>query len=224
MIWENAAIIRLSKRGEDAFIDMHSCIIDRLSLAINSGTSEYLLPDYILNIRRVTWKGRKITPCSHRQLRDTGYSGVQVGMPENYIYNNVSRQSIQFFPAPAESIDSASDNLYGTEIPARVIVEFYRTSDYISLRVPEMFRRRLLKAYINYRAYLQEGKGTNIKASKYFKTKWELLSSIYGDLIDDIINRPRKLVSDSTPIIHLYTPRFPHRSFSKFGVEVENDF
>lgn len=193
-LFSSADIVRFLNDGEDNFVQDYPCIIDRLSLSIVAGTASYTLPDYVQSIHKVTWLGNKIDPVSQRSLRESQLSGIQQGVPDSYIFNNITALTIQFFPTPSATIASISSNLYSSEIPNRVIVQFYRMPDHATFQLPSYFRRRLLKNYINKMCFLMEGKGQSLKAAKYYSQKWENLKIFYGSMLEEFINQPRHLI------------------------------
>jgi hypothetical protein len=186
---------RFSTQAEEMFVNEFNCVLDRLALTIASGSSLYVLPDYIINIRRITYKGIKLEPISHRDLREYLNYPTATGTPEYYVFNNVGQMTIKLFPTPVEDREPAGVNLLDPEvIRESCIVEFYSSTDGIGYRVPEYFRRRLLKAYVLKQAFLAEGKGQNIIGSVYWRNKWERLKEIYGTTVMENLNSPRKLV------------------------------
>lgn len=220
-IFSSADILRFSQQAEDLFTSENDCIIDRYAINVVSGTAEYLLPDYVSSIRRVTYKGRKVYPVSHRNYIDSNISFIAQGAPTDYIFNNIGQGKIKFFPTPNENISAVQLNLFGSEIPNQLIVEFYRLSDYSVNSIPDFMKRRLLKAYVMKMCFSKEGKGQNLKAAKYWGMKWEMLKQIYGELLEELINSPRKLINGSTIEYNDRTPPPPRLPISKFGIGVD---
>lgn len=218
-IWSDTDIDRFAENGEADFAVQYPCIIDRVALSIVAGISEYTLQDYVTNIRRVTWKGTKVDPLPHRLFRD-GFqgSGSQTGKPYWYIYNNIGQGKIKLFPAPSETIVSTTDNLWSSAISTHCIVEYFRTSDSDAFIIPEYIRRRLLKSYVLRQCFSMENQGQNKKVSKYFNNKWQVLSKLYGELLDDLSNKPRKLVIGSGT--YQGFPGTPLLPIDRFGVSV----
>ena len=218
-VWSTTDINRFADTGEQSFVIDYPCIIDRLALDIVAGTSEYTLPDYCVDIRRITWQGIKLDPLPQRMFRDAFQgSGSQQGRPYWYIYNNIGKGVIKLFPAPAESIATTSTGLFTTAIETHCIVEFFRTSDYDTYIIPEYFCRRLLKAYVLRQCFSMENQGQNKKVSKYFDDKWSLFCKLYGELLGDLNNKPRKLVIGSGT--YQGFPGTPLLPIDRFGVSV----
>lgn len=209
-IFSTEQLNRYTLAAEQEFANEFKCIIDRVALPIVSGTFLYELDDNIIDIRRITYRGIKIDPASHRNLRESfgGFSSSASGTPTDYIYNNVGQMTIKLFPTPAETLSSSQENLFTPDvIREQCIVEFYTTADGIDYRIPEYVRRRLLKAYVLRQAFLAEGKGQNIKTSKYWNAKWEYLKELYGNQIQDQLNTPRRLMMGGSSGMRHYLAR-----------------
>lgn len=213
-------IQRFEREGEDLFNQEFPCILDRLALDIVEDTSEYTLPDYITEIRRVTYRGFKVDALDQRHFRDFNLT-TESGRPTDYIYNNIGQLKIKLFPAPNETLATITTNLWGSEIPNRCIIEFWRTSDYTSNTIPEYFKEQLVSAYKFSRLYAIEGKGQNLKLAKYFNDSWLELKELYGEFLGKIATGPGRTsigLSSSDP-----TFLVPHLSVSQFGISVGNE-
>lgn len=218
-VWTTADITRFANNGEDDFVTSNPCIVDRVALSIISGTSEYTLSDVVTNIRRVTWKGIKLSPLPHRIFRE-GFqgAGTQQGRPYWYIFNNIGQSKIKLYPCPNETIASTTTGLFSTAISTKCIVEYYRTSDYTTFIIPEYLRRRLIKAYVLRQCFSVENQGQNIKSSKYFDNKWSLLTKLYSELLQELNGKPRKLVLGTGACSAF--PGSPLLPIDRFGVYV----
>ena len=64
MLWTSSYLARITLEAEVEIAKELECIIDRYSLATEMDLSEYQLPDYVNNIRRVFWKGERLDPIS----------------------------------------------------------------------------------------------------------------------------------------------------------------
>lgn len=218
-LFSSATITRFANEAEDLYVREFPCIIDRLSLTIVALTHTYTLPDHVIDIRKITWKGKRIDPYSFRKFRNE-LDTVSTGTPDRYIYDNVNQSQIRFFPIPNEAIAAISTNLFGSEIGNRVVVEHYRTSDYNSYTIPNFFRRRLLKAYVNKCCFSIEGLGQNLKAAKYWTNKWNYLKDQYSALMEEMINEPRRLIIGGTGAERYILPR-PMLPYDQRGIGVD---
>jgi hypothetical protein len=148
------------------------------------------------------------------------------GKPYNYIFDNLGQMVIKLFPTPNENITAATSSLYDpATILDQCIVEFYAAPDGLSYFLPTCMRRRLLKAFVLKQAYAGEGKGQNIKASKYWAAKWDYMKDAYTDKVFDIITAPRKLLAsnlDYDLAKKLTVPR-PVLPLNMLGVGVDPD-
>lgn len=218
-VWDADTISRFAQQGEDLFAVTHKCIVQRVALSIVANTSEYTLSDSVIDIRKITWLGRRIDPIPFRQWKDDDLPLNSTGRPDGYIYNNIGQQKIKFYPTPDTTIASTSSNLFGSEIANRVIVEYYSTPDYSTIIIPSFIRRRLIKCYVAKMCFSIESKGQNLKAARYFSDKWDHLMERYGQGLQDLINKPRRLIASSTPQNNRI-PR-PRLNPSNFGVGVD---
>lgn len=215
-----STIDRLSGEGENNFTVEYPCIIKRVSLATTSGQPLITLSDDVKSIRRLTWKGFKLDPLPSRNFREVFQNATQTGRPFWYVFNNIGQNIIQLFPAPNETLTAVTTNLYGNEIPNRLIVEYYMTPDFTTNIIPTYFRRRLLKSYVLRGAYGIQGQGRNMKASLYYKDKWRKLKQQYGELLFDLHNKPRKLVVNGITASY-YFPGNPVLPINKFGTSCD---
>lgn len=193
MIWDSAQLTRFLDEGEKDLSIRLNCIVDRVALSIVKGTYEYTLENYIIGIKRVTWKGKRLDPLSYNEwvtfLNPTLASGdgTPESIPYNYIYNDIGSKNIILYPIPNETIASTTSNLWGSEIANRVIVEFYRTPDTSgnTYRIPDYLRRRIVKCYALWKLLAQDGEGQDIKASNFYSFKYEF----YVNLSKIILNK-----------------------------------
>lgn len=218
---QSTLIDRFTKEAEEDFSDDVPCIHARVSLDITSGLHTYALPDAVRSIRRITWKGKKLDPLPQRQFREIFQGNSSQGEPFWYIFNNIGLNQIRFYPVPSETIASTTANLYGTEIGNRVIVDYFQMPDFVNAKIPLYFRRRLLKSYILYSCFNVEGEGQNLKNAKYHLTKYNFLKAKYQQLLNDLHNKPRKLVIGTGGGANNYFPASPVLPVSRFGVSVD---
>ncbi len=220
MIWSDEILDRFYKEAEGHLTDDFPCLIDRIALDIVAGTGEYVIPDYVSNIRRLTWKGRRLDPLPERQMREAFQPAVQQGAPYFYIFNNIAFNTIKLFPTPNETVTTTTNNLYGSEIPNRCIVEFYRAPDNLSFSIPTIVDRRIRKAFVLWKAFSIEGKGQDSKAAQYYKQKWDMLLKEFGSTLNELITAPRKLIVSSKYIDSLAYPSAPILPMDKYGISV----
>lgn len=219
ILFNNALIDRLSGEAENNFAVDYPCILKRVAPAVTSGDQTVELSDDVLSIRRVTWKGYKLDPLPQRNFREVFQNATQQGRPFWYIFNNVGQNLIQLFPAANETIAAATANLYGSAIPDQLIIEYFQAPT-STATIPAYFRRRLLKSYVLRGCFNIEGQGQNLKASNYFKERWRILKEMYGMLLFDLHNKPRKLVVNGISSSY-YFPGNPMLPIDRFGTSVD---
>lgn len=220
-IFDAETLTRLYNDAEQAFSIEFPCILDRLSLSIVSGTTAYTLPEYVHSIKRVTYKGVKVNPMPLRVQRQSFQSATQSGHPFWYIFNNVGQNKINLFPIPNETIAAGVGDLWGpTEIAARCIVQYWRVANNTTFVIPPYFERRLLKLYVAKLAFAMESRGQKIKNRDYFDKKWEVFKQMYGNLLDELHSKPRKLIVSGSSAS--YFPAGPMLPIDRYGVSVDS--
>jgi hypothetical protein len=207
---------RWSLQAEQKFIEEFQILIDRTSLPVVSGTNLYLLDDNIINIRRITYRGTKLEPITHRDVREYLDGPDSSGKPYAYVFNNIGQLTIKLIPTPTETLANSQIDLFNPDvIREQCIVEFYTAPNGVEYKIPDYIRRRLLKAYVLKMAFLSEGKGQNLKASKYWDAKWKMYRDMYGYQIYDLLNTPRRLIQSEG---YRRFPAFPVLPTDKFGI------
>lgn len=209
----------MAQEGEGYFAVTYPCILKSISLATVSGTGVITLPDDVKSIQRVIWKGFKLDPLPHRNWREVFQSATSISKPFWYVFNNIGQNQIQLFPAPNETLSTITTNLYGSEIPNRLIVRYFAAPDFDTYILPLFFRRRLIKSYVLRGCFNIEGQGQSLKASKYFKARWDMLCKLYGELLGDLHNKPRKLIVNGISSAY-YFPGSPVLPIDRFGISV----
>ena len=219
-----ATTARFQNNAEDEFALQSNCIVDRTALSIVAGTAIYDLPSSCINVKRVTYKGWKVFPLAHRDLRRSFQSGTQQSRPYWYIFNNIGQAQIRFFPVPSEAVSTGSGTgLWGSLILTKVIVEYYVMPDQTNYFIPTFFRSRLLTYYSNKRNFAMEGRTQDIKASKYWNDKFEVYKQNYIELLDDLNNKPRQLIANGTTRRpYGYIPPPPLLPIDRFGYSVDD--
>jgi len=189
-IWNDSILTNLAKQAEEHIAMVMPCIVDRISLSTTSGSSLIALPNYIIDIVSITWKGKQLSPYPINDYIEAGSAPMQVtsSIPLYYVYSGYGTNVIKLLPAPNETLAASSTPPYTKlEIGQRLVIEFKRIPDLTTntQRIPIYFRRRLIKDWVCYRAFLQESQGTNIKASEYFNSKFKM----NFDLAKEIYNK-----------------------------------
>lgn len=215
MIWSSSTIARFTNTGEQEIAQMLNCLIARYSVPVLANTPTYALPLDVLSIRRVTWLGRKKYPLPAREYHNLNV--VQVfSEPIFYVPNQQGRNTIRFHPIPSVSIAAyggANINLFGPEIPNRVIVEYYQLPDSITTQLPHYIRRRLIKYYVLKECFAQEGNGQNLKVAAKMEERFNFYMGIFRKIHSDHFIAEMNTLGQGNKVGILAPPRLSY----KFG-------
>ena len=190
IIWSEPYLTDLLYEAEKYISTKLDVYWAREALIITPGKSTYSLPVYVKKITRVTWKGKGLIPIAFDEVNVLGYNSAVIddttkheypnSEPRFYTLHPTNITVIRFLPTPNETITpTGAEDLFGADIANHAIVSFYRSSDNLSFVLPSYVSRRFKKAYALYRAFLKEGKGQNLTASKYYKSKYDLLLNYF---------------------------------------------
>lgn len=177
-IWSAATINRFLIDGEVEIAKSLKCLIARVSLAITAGTSTYSLPTDLLYIRRVTWLGKKLEPMPARTFHQLNVITAE-SEPLFYIFNQQGRNTIRLHPVPSQTVAALLTGLFGPNIATTMIVEYYQLPNSTTVKLPEYIRRRLIKYYVLYRCFEQEGVGQNLKNAKKMLERYNMYLDIF---------------------------------------------
>jgi hypothetical protein len=73
MIWTKEYLDRVQREGEEEIARETKCLIDRISLTTSIDQFEFTLPDYVIDVRKVYWKGIRLNPVSGMEFQIAGY-------------------------------------------------------------------------------------------------------------------------------------------------------
>lgn len=222
-LWPSETITRFSQEAEQNFANEYPCILNRISLTIASGTALYTLPDTVRSIRRISWQGWKLDPLGQRNMREVFQYATQQGKPYWYVFNNIGANTIQFFPIPNASITPSGKDLFSDALATDVIVEYFTLPDFASLTIPSYFRRRLLKPYVLRMCFGIEGAGQNLKNNQYFHGRWDQLKKLYGEWLNTIHGKSRKLCLNGITSNQFF-PGQPLLPISRFGIGIDDGY
>lgn len=223
--WTDDYLAELQDRGEIELSTDVPHIFHRFSLAVTDGDPDYTLPEGIVSISRLTWKGKRVWPYDERTARVQGiykdpFTETVSGTPQFYLQHNQGMDQITFWPTPNESIGADDSGIWTNDIANRVIISCWKVavpsgSDF---RVPEFLRRRILKYYVNMRAYAKEGPSQNIEAAMYFRDRYVAAKQHLQEVMDKV---PRAIYKQFEPLAPVsYKPPRPVLP-SNFGRIVE---
>lgn len=212
LIWEDSYLNRLASDGEQDMVNRVACLFHRFPLDILGGTSVYTLPVKTSRIRRVTWLGEKLDPISFQDMCiiDPGFvwasstenNDIPQGKPRYYVLHPTNINDIRFYPCPPENITYDNTDVYGAGTDTNVIISCFRNIDGTDekFQLPDYIYRRAVKAYVLWKAYLREGKGQNLRASEYFKSKYDYYVSHFDKLNSDTFVSKKYALGGNNPL------------------------
>lgn len=186
MIWTDDYLNQLAIDAEQQINQDLQCIYFKECFPVTQGTSVYTLPSYIRSIDRITWRGKRLDPVNWEDMQLLGpatvggYIETSQSRPLFYSMHPSATYAIRFYPTPDESFTDTGDTPYSPTVNAPAcIISSWRTTDDTgadpTLLLPTYIDRRTRKAYVAWKAFMAEGPGQNLKASAYYKTKYDFL-------------------------------------------------
>ncbi len=207
LIWQESFLNDLAQDAEKDAAQRVNYLFTKFSLAITAGQSVYTLPSYTRSILRITWKGYKVWPISWREMCEIDPASMVASESEKveatqsrpyyYCIHPNNERNIRFFPTPNETVASDDTKVWGTTgITDIICVSAWRTPDFETFVLPSYVSRRTKKAYALMMAFLKEGKGQNLKASAYYKSKYEFQINLLKSVVGGVFVSRRLRLSD----------------------------
>lgn len=195
-IWTDNYLSQLEGDARQQINQDLQCIFYRFYLPVQLGKSVYTLPSYLRSIRRITWLGRSLDADNFEELQfltpatavvnpnaPQGNIESVISRPLYYVLHPTNPYDIRLFPTPNDTFDfpniTSGDPYSPTLNERHCTVSCWRTTDDSlsdpNLLLPPYIERRTVKAYVAWKAFLQEGKGQNLTAAKYYEMKYKFL-------------------------------------------------
>lgn len=191
-IWSDTYLNQVLSDAAHDIVSQVNCLFHRFYLTTVSGTPVYTLPDKVKGIKRITWRGKELTPLSWMELESIAPGQAFVSgaikiegsssTPQFYALHPTNILDIKFYPTPNESLSATGgDPLSPTPNEARCTISVWRSIDdsIPEATLPGYVNRRTRKAYALWRAYGKEGIGQNHKASAYYKERYKFLIGLF---------------------------------------------
>lgn len=217
----DAQITQYAQQGETELAKESRLIVVRIVLDIKANTSEYVLPDSLISIKQITYKGFPLEPYGMQGLVSSGtYPGNTVmGRPLNYVYSGKGFNLIKLVPTPNETLapTPGEDPWSVSVIQNKVVMEYISIPIFTTTttRIPSHLRRLKVKDYVLYRAYQKQGKMFDQKAAAYFKNKFKRDESSMRALVEEYTKCIELILQpDSSRINHPRRPSLPQN----FGI------
>lgn len=216
MIWSEAFIESLAAEAVGQIAIDVNCIWARECVATTQGISVIRLPNYVRTLSRITWRGWSLDPVGWDGLLaltpatvfaatdspDTNTDNTVQGRPLYYAMHPTNPYDIRLFPTPNESftIGGESDPYSPTTNSSSCIISYWRKPDEATplTSLPSYILRRTQKAFVLWHAFAAEGPGQNLKASVYYKRRYEFLVNRFRLINEGCFIGKRYVVDDGT--------------------------
>lgn len=177
--FSDSQISEMAQRAETIISDKIRGIVERYSVAVTEGIPEYSLPNNIIEVTRVLWKGKVIE--FQRTTSDLILSGSTPlkpteGTPVEYFVTYVGVPVLKLYPSPNETLSKGTGDLWAPSVTATCLtIEATVVPDFTSetIRIPSYIRRQYVKDYVSYRLLKREGKLMDPNAAQYFQNKFD---------------------------------------------------
>jgi hypothetical protein len=195
MIWSDAFLDQLGTDAEQQINQDLQAIYFKFCLPVTLGVSVYKLPSYLRSIDRITWRGKALDPVNWDELLMLspatvgGFVETSLSRPLYYCMHPTDTYAVRFYPTPDESFTDTGDTPYSPTVNAPAcIISCWRTTDDTfldpKLLLPPYIDRRTRKAYVLWKAFAAEGKGQDLRASAYYKKKYDFLIEQFKSIND----------------------------------------
>jgi hypothetical protein len=225
MIWTNAQLVGWTEDAIQAIGTDVNCIWARECIATTAGVSVVSLPIYVRTLRRVTWRGKTLSPVSWEELQllnpatvflEPGNANNVEGSssrPQFYGMYPTNPYDIRLYPTPNESFLTSGEPDPYSPVPnsPSCIIEYWRTPDATEVEptvsLPSYIMRRTVKAYVLWRAFAAEGKGQDFQASDYYQKKYQFLINQFRAINEGCFVSKRYSLGDDLSELNWRQPR-----------------
>lgn len=226
-LWTDQYLSDLAIEAEVQISTEVPCIYTRFPMNIKQGVSIYnfedplalpLGPQRLTGIIRITYQGWTVHPVFQNQLRNIviplapANGDVQSSRPFMYMRTGYGIDGIKFYPAPSANITYNNSNINTqSSISANVIIGGWRIADPEgkTYRIPKHVRDALVRYYVMHRAYKKEGRGQNLEASKYYKTKYDKLLTRFKTITSQLFSSRTHGMGDAFLSVYGHKPPHP---------------
>lgn len=219
-IWSDAI---LNQYASDSLQQINTdvpCIFHKFYFASVVGQSVYTLPDKVVSVKRVTWRGRELYNLSWEELQiitpatvvvtgsgDT-IEGV-IGRPMWYALHPTNIRDIRLYPSPDEAFLTTGDPYSQEPNEARFCISCMATIDNSDVlrSLPEYIQRRTVKAYVLWKCFEKEGPGQDLKASALYQSKYRFLIQRFKEINNGCFVSKKYSLEDTLSIDYRKYPR-----------------
>lgn len=198
-IFADNFINQLAADGLDQInIDVQA-VWQRCYIPITQGQSVYTLPSFVRSITAITYRGYHLSAENWEELTLLSPTTVFLSpgnqknvetsqsRPLYYGMHPTNPYDIRLYPCPGENLGTTGGNVYGPQPNEPFCtISYYRSTDStgvdLTAQLPPYIVRRTQKAYVLWKAFAAEGKGQNLNASKYYKSKYDFLVNRFREI------------------------------------------
>lgn len=178
-LWTEATLNAMKAEAERELSNRVPHIFKRFTVSVVQGENIITLPSNVQEVISFYYKGKKVDSklfLEGHQLVNNAL-GTNEGDPRYFIRMYQGTLKLMVYPRFPETItadDTALTNY--NQYKEKVVISAWVMSDPTddNYRTPAFFLRRLIKHYVNMRAYMSEGKGQRVRAAGYYAQKWDL--------------------------------------------------
>jgi hypothetical protein len=218
-IWTDEVLNQLATDGAEHIALSANTIFYRFYQATVSGEGLIRLPQYVLGVRRVTWRGLKIDPIAwidmeqlsltEAMISNTDKVNASTGRPLWYSTHPTNIRDLRLYPTPNETFATTGDPYSPSPNEARCCISCWRVPDDSDplLSIPPYVDRRTRKAFVAWKAFEMEGKGQSRIAANYYKQKFLYLLKQFGAINSGVFVSKRYGLSERRNLNRAKYPR-----------------
>lgn len=163
------------------------CLFHRFYVAVTEDEAVLVLPAKVKTVTKVSWKAKTLQHIGWLDMEalmqtSDGINDIYSSSEPQYYSEHPSKVNvIILYPTPNESLDDTEDATHDPYKPIkneeRLTIQCWRHPEdgVEEATLPSYILRRLVKAYVLWKAFAKEGKGQDFKASNYYATKYKYL-------------------------------------------------
>lgn len=188
--WSDSTLLAALQEAEAQIVQDVPTLVERYAPNIYTGVGTYQLPNYVMTIRKVMWKGFQLDPAKFAHVISSDSSPINnvSGRPREYVIDGYGSNVLKLFPNPNETLAGTDVDLWGANIPEKCIVEYYRAVDTTSttLRLPATIRDILTFPYALSKLFAREGIYQDMQAAEYYQKQYQQMLELYKETIREL--------------------------------------
>lgn len=190
--FSNDLVNRLVQQaGVELGNELGHCIF-RYSFDVTANQPTYQLDLATKDVLRVTVNGFKMEPKTQSQM--AMLSPVYRSFGSRPFYYSIQMDGylvIRFFPIPTLSQSAVPTNLISADngiINGFVVTATQNIPEVLGeIALPSYVGRKVIKDFVLWKAFANDGPGQDLRSAKYFKSKYQGRIQVYKDVINAIV-------------------------------------